>query len=665
MIKRLIGRQGPAWLCTVTTLLTVLSVGGIAEAQIPKAQQSCINALNKGYAKVAKTQDKEICSCLKSGAAGTLVEPTVDACTTADPKLKLDKAKSKTLDAESKRCEAPRPLFALSSGATVNDAAVERSLDVVGDLFGTDLHTPITTADADTSTCQLALAKQAKKCAQTRIKQFVSCKKNALAGKNGPAISSEVDLRARCHDETSGGVPDTKGKIAKACATKLASVVAKRCTGVTQAAAFPGVCAGAGDLGQCIDERVRCRVCLGLDRADSMQSDCDLTDNGISDASCAPECGDAVLEFPEQCDDGAAVPGDGCDASCNVEFPFTVSIVNQNILQSITAGNVGFDDLVDRLTLFADELAVTQPDLITLQEAVLGSSGTARTIADDLFARYGLSYFRAEYGVAAGNAVLSTWPLVLRESVVIPSVEEVASFPDRRFAGHIEASSPVGPIDVYAMHLCAFCNEAERVVQAQAFLDFIDATHTSAHPAIIGADFNSHTGTAGDANPSNDLAIDLLQGAGWFSMFDGSDDVCDAPIDRSGCTSGIGDLTETDDTTTRRIDNIMIAPAATIGPLPPVSDGVELGPTTRYADTPGTDPNAECHFDPRLPCSDDTDCPALTECNRNDFCVRTTPIACTSNVDCPGDIAPDFCRTTLWVSDHVGVSSTLELNALP
>jgi cysteine-rich repeat protein len=650
---------------SILTMPLLLMSAGSAEAQLSKGQQNCINTLNKGYAKVAKTQDKQICSCLKDGAKGALLEPTVDACTTSDPKQKLEKAKSKTVNGETAKCTAPLPLFGKTNAATINDEAVTRSLGLANDLFGSDMHTAIAGVAADTSKCQQAMAKQAKKCAQIRIKEFNKCKKNALAGKNGTAITTESELRARCHEETTGGVPDAKGKIAKACAAKLGDVATKKCAAVSQAAAFPGVCAAAGDLGQCIDERVRCAVCLGLDRVDSLQSNCDITDNGITDASCAPQCGDGIIAFPEQCDDGATTPGDGCDANCSAELPFDISIVNQNMLQNVTPGNVGFDDLVDRLTLFADELAITEPDVITLQEAVLGGSGTATLLAGDLLDRYGLTYFVAEYGIVSGNAVLSRWPLTLEESELIPSVAAVPSFPDRRFTARVEVSSPVGPLDVYSMHLCAFCIEADRVVHAQAFLDFVDGTHTSAYPAIVGADFNSHTGSTGDSNPTNDMAIDLLQSAGWTSLFDGSDAVCDAPTDRSGCTSGIHDLTETDDTTTRRIDNIMLTAAATVGPIPPAAVAIELGPSARFAAVPGVDPNPECHFDPHLPCGNDGDCPLGTHCNDNDFCVRGTPVACSSNADCPGDIAADFCRTTLWASDHVGVSSAIQLQDLP
>src|SRR5690554_7886270 len=48
---------------------------------------------------------------------------------------------------------------------------------------------------------------------------------------------------------------------------------------------------------------------------------------GISAAGCGEkspsdpeaECGNAVLETGEQCDDGNTTDGDGCDSTCNVE----------------------------------------------------------------------------------------------------------------------------------------------------------------------------------------------------------------------------------------------------------------------------------------------------------------------------------------------------------
>jgi len=45
---------------------------GSAQAQLGKDDQNCINELNKGFAKVAKAQAKDICQCLKDGSKGKL-----------------------------------------------------------------------------------------------------------------------------------------------------------------------------------------------------------------------------------------------------------------------------------------------------------------------------------------------------------------------------------------------------------------------------------------------------------------------------------------------------------------------------------------------------------------------------------------------------------------
>ena len=41
--------------------------------------------------------------------------------------------------------------------------------------------------------------------------------------------------------------------------------------------------------------------------------------DGCSDCDAAPVCGDGVIEAPELCDDGNAMPGDGCSGVCAIE----------------------------------------------------------------------------------------------------------------------------------------------------------------------------------------------------------------------------------------------------------------------------------------------------------------------------------------------------------
>ena len=40
---------------------------------------------------------------------------------------------------------------------------------------------------------------------------------------------------------------------------------------------------------------------------------------GAIPSVCSIDCGDGITTSPEQCDDGDEDPGDGCDASCNIE----------------------------------------------------------------------------------------------------------------------------------------------------------------------------------------------------------------------------------------------------------------------------------------------------------------------------------------------------------
>ena len=61
--------------------------------QQSKAQQQCINELNKGLAKVAKTMGKHVCKCIKLGAKDSL-EGTIEACVNNTSTLGTDKHKA-------------------------------------------------------------------------------------------------------------------------------------------------------------------------------------------------------------------------------------------------------------------------------------------------------------------------------------------------------------------------------------------------------------------------------------------------------------------------------------------------------------------------------------------------------------------------------------------
>ncbi|MCZ6713419.1 MAG: PQQ-binding-like beta-propeller repeat protein, partial [Deltaproteobacteria bacterium] len=140
--------------------------GGGVRAYAPatlqdKDQQKCINALNKNFAKVAKTQGKDNCSCIKDFAKNKLTG-TIESCLTSDLKGKVAKAKSKTVSDETKNCAVSTPGFGATSSSVVNATAMQKELDLIHDVFGSDLDAAIFTEEAekDLSKCQQQAAKQ-------------------------------------------------------------------------------------------------------------------------------------------------------------------------------------------------------------------------------------------------------------------------------------------------------------------------------------------------------------------------------------------------------------------------------------------------------------------------------------------------------------------------
>ena len=248
-----------------------------------KDQQKCINELNKNLAKVAKAQGKDICKCLKDASKAKLGGLTIEECTTADRKGKVAKAKSKTVTQAEKKCVEP-PDFGITDPTTVNSAAMNKELDLIHDLFGSDLDEAIVVLDGTKpvkaqSKCQLEAAKLAKKCQETKLKEFLKCEKNGL---KEATVHDHLTL-ADCIGK------DVKGKIEKTCVTKLAEKITKKCTDLDYAALFPGECSSEdtlADFATCLEQRVECRFCLAVDEADDLDRNCDEFDDGLFNASC-------------------------------------------------------------------------------------------------------------------------------------------------------------------------------------------------------------------------------------------------------------------------------------------------------------------------------------------------------------------------------------------
>jgi hypothetical protein len=271
----LAARRGRGW-----PLAIFLGLALCAAPALGQDEQGCINELNKGFAKVAKTQGKDIGKCIKDGSKGKLVAQSIEQCLTADNKGKVAKAKQKTISKASPLCSVP-PDFGPSDPNAVNQVAVEKELALIHQIFGSDLDAVILDAvvDQDGAKCQVDVAKAAQKCQDTKLKEFNKCKK---AGLKDGSITSAAGLEA-CMGA------DEKGKIVKACDEKLGGKISKKCPGtVDLAAAFPGCNTGdANQLKTCIDVFVECAVCVALNEADALARFCDLFDDDQINASCS------------------------------------------------------------------------------------------------------------------------------------------------------------------------------------------------------------------------------------------------------------------------------------------------------------------------------------------------------------------------------------------
>jgi hypothetical protein len=238
--------------------------------------------MNKRGAMVNTAQLKENRRCLKDFQKGKLSAPmTFDACTTADRKGRVQKAKGKTAKWEGKRCgplDVPPP-FAHTSSATVNAAAVVGALALTYEIFGApvldaDLFTRV--ADEETARCQLEMLKRAGKLEYTVLKQLYRAKKRALKDET---VNCDTALEAKLRV-----VFSANRKIDKA-RDKLVKRVDKRCAVLPAppGTIFPGAC-GVGDpnlsdVEACAIAAARCAACLEINAFDGLDLDCDWADD--------------------------------------------------------------------------------------------------------------------------------------------------------------------------------------------------------------------------------------------------------------------------------------------------------------------------------------------------------------------------------------------------
>ncbi len=298
----------------IAALMAVTSTA--AHAQIQNTdQRACIIGLSRAGQKVVETHLKVLAKCVKAAARSTL--PGADVVSCVDNSTKLQGALDRTLEVEAADCVADRPDFGYTSGEHVNEMAMAYQELLIGDVFG-DLNASVVLESASKADakCQGAIIKGYAKILRERLGAFNYCKAEVL--RSGDAVSAD-DLEG-CFDMAA---QDPKGKIEKA-RVKLFKDFITRCDLDVLDSLFPGNCSTAPDVLACIDQSIRCRACVMLNRTDSLHRDCDLFDNDDFDGACfdpsANECEQENVDGPPcdvnaTCTDTDLEPGFLCE--CN------------------------------------------------------------------------------------------------------------------------------------------------------------------------------------------------------------------------------------------------------------------------------------------------------------------------------------------------------------
>jgi hypothetical protein len=316
-IRRTIANGPSALLAVAVVSLASATAPALAQVQT-SAQAGCINAMNTAAAKVAKTQFGIAQKCLAAAAFQKLPGgQTAQQCLSADDAGKLSKATTAAADKEAAACVAPLPDFGHTDAATLSAAAGSGALGTFESIFGADLDAAVldTASNADGARCQAGAAKGLAKVVGAMLGEIRSCKK---AGLKDESILSGASL-ADCLDDVDA---DSRQKIGKAL-SKLAGTLGLLCFGTSQAVAFPGDCAGAASLADCVEQVTRCRACEIFEGADALDRSCDLFDDGVPNTSCSG-CtdldGDSYgigCAAGDDCDDGDPSVHPGAPELCN------------------------------------------------------------------------------------------------------------------------------------------------------------------------------------------------------------------------------------------------------------------------------------------------------------------------------------------------------------
>lgn len=262
---------------TVFLLLGWLALAIDADAAAPTAdQRRCIAELSRAGARVAEATTRELLRCARRAVRGRLpVGQTLEQCALADADGRIAQARITTEVAEARWCVGPPP-FGPRDAEAVNHLI--DGLFQVRAVFGPDAASVLgaSAGDARRGSCQLAIVRGMGRIAVAKLREFNRCAESALTD----GADAATDLEA-CIDA------DPRRRVARV-VTDVDADAARTCGGEAIASAFPGACASdsASTLGTCVEPRVHCDVCTGLDAAQGTGVACHRFTDGVATAYC-------------------------------------------------------------------------------------------------------------------------------------------------------------------------------------------------------------------------------------------------------------------------------------------------------------------------------------------------------------------------------------------
>jgi len=294
-------------LVPLAVLALALAAPAAAGAAFSSDQQKCVNTFNKELRKIVKTVGKDYGACLKDRAKSTdtndkLAGLTVPQCFDADRKGKQAGAISKAGDKFTGACAGgDNPGVAVTDPATAAAAAIAKEKELFAVMFGEDVQAEVLREvdDKNGSQCQQAITKAMGKCQDTKINEFIKCKKDAMKLGKEPFLGGAMSVEQIAGCINLAWVVDEKQKVAKKCdlddlgkVDGIRKTIQKKCVDKTVdlSDAFPGCDTDdAAALHACLETRLECATCLAMRAADDFRGaslNCDIIDNGAPDDSC-------------------------------------------------------------------------------------------------------------------------------------------------------------------------------------------------------------------------------------------------------------------------------------------------------------------------------------------------------------------------------------------